>query len=201
MWKILIATVLASVSAQSQLPHLPIDQALAHLKVAVVDFDMVALREDYSTRPGFSAGAWLEQEDASKALDAKKPDKALKLANQRLADHPLEVDAWIIKGEAERAKGDAVAAERDVAVAVKILRAVETTGDGRSQTTAWTVISVAEEYALMSVKDLKPGMQALMDKDGHQFDVIDVTDNQTGATSKIWFNIDRVFAHEFEGLR
>jgi hypothetical protein len=186
-----------AIAAQSaSLPHLPLDQALAHLRSGVIDFDMVAARDDYSAPKDYHAFSWDERDKAEAALDNHQAATALKLARAGIAHYPFDSDAWAMKAEAEKAQGDEAGFDRDIHIAVAILRAIERTGDGKSPASAWRVINVAEEYALLAVKGLKVEQQGLVEKDGHSFDRMDVTDTSTGEKSTYWFNIDRVFGHE-----
>jgi hypothetical protein len=190
------AFYLAAAAQPAPLPHLPLDQALAHLKSGTIDFDLVAMRDDYSAPADFHSGSWMDADQAAAALDKHQPAEALKLAEAALATYPLDPNVWAIKADAEKMAGDQAASDRDVNVAVEILRSIDRTGDGKSAATAWKVISVAEEYDLLSAKGYKVGNQSLMQQDGHSFDVLEVTDTETGEKSSVWFNIDRVFGHE-----
>lgn len=194
MIQMLFALALAVQTAP--LPHLPLDQVLAHLRSGTIDFDMVAARDDYSAPKNYRAYGWGDLDKAEAALEKHRADEALKLANRGVADSPLDSDVWAVKAEAEKMEGDSAASERDLRIAVQILRAIESTGDGKSAASAWRVITVREEYALLSVKGLKVDRQSLVDQGGHVFDEMDVTDTSTGEKSTRWFNIDRVFGHE-----
>jgi hypothetical protein len=190
------AFLLAIAAQPAPLPHLPLDQALAHLRAGTIDFDLVAMRDDYSAPEDYHAGTWMDRDEAATALDQGRHAEALKMAEAALTDYPLDSDVWAVKAEAEKAAGDQAAFDRDMRIAVELLRAIERTGDGKSAASAWHVISVAEEYELMAVKGYKVGNQALVQQDGHTFDRLEVTDQSSGETSSVWFNIDRVFGHE-----
>lgn len=186
-----------AVAAQSTpLPHLPLNQALAHLRSGIIDFDMVATRDDYSAPKDYHAYGWGDFGKAEAALQNHRTAEALKLSNSGLAHFPLDSDVWAAKAEAEKMEGQSAESNRDIQIAVQILRAIESTGDGKSTASAWRVITVREEYALLAVKGLKVDAQALVNKDGHVFDKMDATDTSTGEKSTRWFNIDRVFGHE-----
>jgi hypothetical protein len=190
------AFLLAAAAQPAPLPHLPLDQALAHLRAGTIDFDMVAMRDDYSAPKDYRAVSWMDREQATTALDQGRPADALKLAQTALADFPLDSDAWAVKAEAEKAAGDQAAFDRDMRIAVELLVAIERTGDGKSAASAWRVINVAEEYELLAIKGYKVGNQSLVQQDGHTFDQLEVTDPSSGEKASVWFNIDRVFGHE-----
>ena len=62
-----------------------------------------------------------------------------------------------------------------------------------SQSKAFEVISVNEEYGLIRSLGLKPTSQALAENKGHSYDVITVIDPQTNKESQLYFNIDKPF--------
>lgn len=66
-------------------------------------------------------------------------------------------------------------------------------GDGKSQATAYTVISTEEEYIILRVFGLRPGKQSLLSENGHYYDRLDATDPQTKKEFTIYFNIDRPY--------
>jgi len=71
-----------------------------------------------------------------------------------------------------------------------LLGAIYDTGDGRAFDTAFIVLAIPEEYTVLRMMGLRPGGQALVEHEGHWFDVIDATHAQTGVPAKVHFNID-----------
>jgi hypothetical protein len=71
-------------------------------------------------------------------------------------------------------------------------------GDGRSQQTAYKVKSVREEYEILRVFGLKPGSQSLVTgSDKKPYDIIEVTDPNTGQKLELWFDISSFFGAGF----
>lgn len=187
----------AAIAAQtSALPHLPLKVALDHLRSGVIDFDVVGARDDFSASPDYHAENWSDYATAATDLHQRRPAEALKLAQDWIASHPLDSDAWAVKSRAEKDQGDDAAYDRDMNIAVDLLRAIDLTGDGLAPQSAWRVISTSEEYALLTVKGLHVDNQSLENQDGHYYDRMEVTDAATGTKGSRWFNIDRVFGHE-----
>lgn len=89
--------------------------------------------------------------------------------------------------------GDQAKADHHRDIADGFLDAIAKTGDGKSVETAFKVITIAEEYAMMSALGLKMKSQSLMNKDGHAFDVFAAT-TQSGTAVTVYFNIDPIFA-------
>ena len=73
------------------------------------------------------------------------------------------------------------------------------TGDGLTPKTAYTVISVQEEYELLHALGLKVTRQALAKIDSHAYDVM-TTEGHDGVAGDYYFLIDRVLAAEARAL-
>lgn len=190
------APAATATAAAGKLPHLPLDQALAHLRTGTIDFDVAALREDYAAKPGFKALPWMDRAIIIQAVNAGKAEEVVKRTTDWLGTNPLEWEAYLARSWGERTLGNVSAADQDRRIGTALFQALDGSGDGMTPATAWHVISVTEEYALLAMKALQPGSQELINRDGHVFDRLDVTDT-SGVASKRWFNIDRVIGHEF----
>ena len=71
-----------------------------------------------------------------------------------------------------------------------LLRSIVGTGDGRDFSTAFIVLAIPEEYTVVRMMGLRPRGQALVEHEGHWFDVIDAAHAQTDAPATVHFNID-----------
>lgn len=171
---------------------------IEQLKAGATGVDLRALRLAMAAEPGFVAADWAGYGDAGTALAAHRDADALKLAQARLDQNYLDVRAQMVAAEALARLGRKPEADRHQALAQGLLEAIASGGDGNSAATAWTVISVDEEYALLEVLGLRTKLQSLVPRDGHKFDVLDVVDpnDPAAASREIWFNIDLVFGHE-----
>ena len=89
--------------------------------------------------------------------------------------------------------------ERRSTAARGLIRTILATGDGKTPETAFAVIAVAEEYAIIGALGLKRGQQALINKDGHSYDLMRVT-TKDGAMERLYFNIDRVMRWNAEKM-
>ena len=63
-------------------------------------------------------------------------------------------------------------------------------GDGRDFASAFKVITVEEEYAVLRVLGLRVMGQALVTHDGSQFDQMQVKEPKSGKELVLYFNID-----------
>jgi hypothetical protein len=71
----------------------------------------------------------------------------------------------------------------------RILESVLRSGDGMSFGTAFMVIDVGEEYAVLSALGIHPKRQMLLNEDGHQYDTFEYV-SEAGRTKVMYFNID-----------
>lgn len=75
----------------------------------------------------------------------------------------------------------------------RLLNSIVASGDGRSPETAFVVISISEEYALLRLLGAHLQMQSLVRHEGHSFDVLKAEVPQTSggtAVVKLYFNVD-----------
>ena len=71
---------------------------------------------------------------------------------------------------------------------VMLYSAIASTGDGKSQETAFHVICVSDEYALMRMFGFSPKSQALLEKKGRSYDRMDLEENEYGLEA-LYFDI------------
>jgi hypothetical protein len=157
--------------------------------------DWQAVRFAYAARPAFHVFA---QSAAKRTMfeAAGRSDcaAALPAALAVIAESYVDADAHMVAAFCEDAKGDAATAARDRAVGRALIKSIET-GDGLSPATAFTVIDVDEEYALIRALGLHIIQQALIHAGGHAYDQLSVIDDK-GHASSYYFLIDRVLAAE-----
>jgi hypothetical protein len=177
-------------------------ELLAAAKAATGPVDWKALRYAYADRPDFTGTPDEEDREAMfKAADGNDWP-GVQAAAQRAVDQ-MYVDgaAHLMMAIAYDHMGKADDAQREGTIGEGLLDSIQT-GDGLSYDTAWTVITVAEEYDYLTYAGLEPGNQSLEEHDGHEFDVLEAKDDK-GSSAKYYFNIDREWAAEnrlFSGL-
>ncbi len=78
-----------------------------------------------------------------------------------------------------------------------MLDAMTATGDGKSIESAWEVVSVAEEYTLLSVTGLRMQEQTLVESEGRYFDVLNCVPRQVSGTDpvELYFDITAPFQY------
>jgi hypothetical protein len=110
--------------------------------------------------------------------------------DRALEDRWMDLDAHRYAAVACRRLGEVERAERHEAFHRGLLEAILDAGDGRGFDTAWPVLGVGEEYHVIRVLGLESKSQALVEHDGHSFDVLTVKDPRTSDTFDVYFNID-----------
>ncbi|HEY3800002.1 MAG TPA: DUF4919 domain-containing protein [Caulobacteraceae bacterium] len=168
---------------------------LARAKANAPNVDWAQLRLAYAERPRFKAFAQsAARRQMLEAAGASNCKDALPAARAAIAEDFVDADAHFIAAFCEDAAGDAAGAKLDRDIGVGLIKSIQT-GDGLSPATAFTVIDVDEEYAVMRALGLKVRDQALLQQAGHAYDRLQTTDEK-GQTAAYYFLVDRVLAAE-----
>lgn len=128
------------------------------------------------------------------AYDAKNYKDAIKAGEAALKSGYLDIETHLVMALANREAADVKKFEFHKAVYLGLLNSILASGDGKSAKTAFVVINVGEEYAVLNALELKRGSQSLQNVDGHKYDVLNVTDTKTNERKDVFFNIDIVWA-------
>ncbi|RJF87875.1 DUF4919 domain-containing protein [Oleomonas cavernae] len=163
--------------------------------------DWQALRFAYSESAEFDLTGLITmglRQEMFKAFSAGDWNGALAKAAIVIEKAFVNIDAHVISDISYRQLGDEAKAAAHFKIAKGLIDSIRT-GDGRTPATAYTVISVDEEYSLMRILGLTAKQQALMHLDGHSYDQIDVQD-EDGKQFSIYFLVDRVLEAEAKRL-
>lgn len=171
------------------------DELLAKLKAGDTSIDFRALRISYTETKQYSPyGTDSEQRrKLFKAVNDKKYKDALKVADEILDTNYVDMNAHMGASISYRELGDETKAEFHKAVFRGLVESILNGADGKSPQTAYVVICVPEEYVIVNYLGYQRGSQALVNKEGHQFDVLTVTDPDRGKSVELYFNIDFVW--------
>jgi len=120
--------------------------------------------------------------------------EASKQAEAVLARNYVDINAHMVAFIAHRQQGDEAKAALHRRWADGLLASVKSGGDGKSPATAWHVISISEEYAVIRSMNLRAAGQSLTHADGHAYDVMKVVDPQTKTEFSLFFNVDKPFS-------
>lgn len=118
----------------------------------------------------------------------------VKLANAAIARCPAEPRAYYYKfiGQSiacEHFGGDTNELEKTRAQFQVLFQTIMSTGNGLSPELAIHVVSTSHEYMVMNMYGFHPNMQALMNIDGHSYDMFTVEPNEYDVDT-LYFNID-----------
>ncbi|MEJ0064967.1 MAG: DUF4919 domain-containing protein [Caulobacteraceae bacterium] len=172
---------------------------LAEAKANAPNVDWASLRLAYAARPGFQVFAQSSaRRQMLQAANASNCKDALPSARAVIAEDYVDVDAHFIAAYCEESSGDASESRLERDIAVGLVKSIQT-GDGLTAETAFTPITVDEEYAMMRALGLRVESQALAQQGGHSYDVLH-TLNDKGERGAYWFLIDRVLAAEAKSL-
>jgi hypothetical protein len=168
---------------------------LTKLKGGDTKIDFKALRMASLDSKSDDAGQ-PDEEQYKKAVEAytsKKYKAAISAGEKSLDKGYLGIDAHLLVAVAHREAGNNEKFDFHKAVYLGLVNSIISGADGKSAKTAYVVIDVAEEYALLRALGLDRGSQALRADGGHKYDVLTVTDPKTNQTQQLWFNIDAVW--------
>jgi hypothetical protein len=153
--------------------------------------DFTELRMAYAKSPGFSPHADRRAFiSIAQTIDLEDPASVIEGHNRVLDACYLNIFAHMALANGYAKQKDNVRSSYHRRFAKGLLDSILASGDGRSHDTAFKVIDISEEYAVMTVTGLKPHEQGLQDHGGHWYDVLKVEHIQTGKQFKIFFNID-----------
>ncbi len=156
--------------------------------------DWAALRFAYADRPKPPAAAQDVRQQMRAGITGKDYETALARAQTLIEADYVDGEAHLAASIAYRGLGKAAESDRERTIAQGLYKSMMT-GDGLSPTSAYTVVSIAEEYQLMSVLGRRVTGQSLMQAGGHGYDVL-TTVGPDGDATAYYFQIDRVLEAE-----
>lgn len=159
--------------------------------------DFAALRAEYGAKDDF--GELCEQHrpmrEADQLFERERWSALVALTDRWLARCPVDMDAHMVRtiGLERLSRREEAQDHREWARG--LLEAVLATGDGQSAETAYAVISVFEEYAVLRMLGYQPKSQALLEG---RIDAL--TAERAGETTTIYFDPAASFARMMKQL-
>ena len=125
--------------------------------------DFAALRSEWALRDDFAARCEVARpiREAFERMQASAWNAALELATSWVEGCPVDMDAHIVRATALEHLGRAEEADHHRSWMRGLFEAVLATGDGKTAETAYHVIAVYEEYAMLRFFRYEPRGQAL----------------------------------------
>ncbi len=123
------------------------------------------LRMEYSQHKGFNPN-WKLSDDRKAVFDAyqaKDYKKAFELSDRWLATCPVDSSAHMLRSSAATALGDIKSHIHHLYFAYGLMESVTQSGDGLTPKTAFKVISISEEYAVLRAFGAEVTKQRLLD--------------------------------------
>lgn len=115
------------------------------------------------------------------------------LLDNHLVSNPLDIEGIIVRYSMAMKMKDAANANKYGFMYAQLANAIGVTGDGDSEYTAWHVVTVADEYALMNLlMDVQPEKQTLTNT---MCDMFDAT-TKSGRKIQVYFDVQLVLALE-----
>ncbi|MBC7772957.1 MAG: DUF4919 domain-containing protein [Pyrinomonadaceae bacterium] len=124
------------------------------------------------------------------AMDASDHAKVAALATEMIEAEPISIRLHLLAATAFELSGNAPSSEMHKEIARGLIRSILESGDGQSFETAFHVVSVEEEYAIISLFGGEPKEQTLQEHEGHAYDVITIESEDGAETGEIFFNVD-----------
>ena len=127
-------------------------------------------------------------------MQANWPEAA-RQAEAVLEKNYVDANAHMVAHIAYRQQGDAEKAQLHRRWADGLVESIKAGGDGKSPQTAWHVISISEEYAVIRSMNLRALGQSLVNDKGHAYDMLKTQDPRANnAEVTLFFNVDKPFS-------
>ena len=200
MKRLLILLCLLAIPAGSSFASDANDRYLALLQAAKTSHgpvDWQALRLAYAESTMFDLddlGTATARQGMFQSLKDDNDATALSYAKKIIDKNYVDIDAHRVAALAYKALDDDDSAAIEQDIAAGLIKSVMT-GDGQTPKTAFTVITVHEEYAVIHALGRDVTRQALISDGGHSYDMLETAD-ASGNTRSYYFLIDRVLASE-----
>jgi Domain of unknown function (DUF4919) len=165
---------------------------LARVKEGDLSVDFQRLRFSYMDSPERRTAQDISYERAEmvRAVGAKDFKLALGLSEVVLGAAFVDIDGHLTACIANEELQQKWWSDYHKNVFGRLLDSILNQGDGQSAATAYKVISVHEEYAVLRVLGVTPVRQSLHRSDGHSYDVFAVKDARSGEDMQVFFNVD-----------
>jgi hypothetical protein len=170
---------------------------VAQVKAGAAMVDFKQMRLSYMDSPEYRAAKDTEADAEAMigAINANDFPAAIKNADVVLASDYVDLDAHFAEYIAHRELHHDAEAKFRKDVFDGLLRSITASGDGKSEQTAFVVISTHEEYVVLRVAGLVLDKQSLKHVNHHSYDVIEATDEKSKQNVALYFNVDVPMKH------
>lgn len=162
---------------------------VARMKKSDPSLDFDRLRRLRTQLDTYGAGSG---EHPYNDLEAGDVAAAQALAENVLAENELDLEANITAATLADQRKDAATAAYHRYVVQGLLDSVLRSGDGQSPETAYKVIAVSEEHAVLHHLGLQPRDQILLDIEGRAYDLFRTVDAEGRLAREVYFDVDAI---------
>jgi hypothetical protein len=192
---IVLLAVLVSAAARAEAPGPSTYAELIAKADAGETVDYTALRQAYPLSPGYAPYSEDSRTlfiESFQAFDAGDCATSMTKAKQSLAIDYVNFAAHGFLGDCLERTGNHAGAEREEAHRKGLLDSLTGSGDGKSVATAYVVVTMAEERALLAINGVREERQSLLHRDNREFDEISGPDKD-GREHTLFFDISAPF--------
>ena len=135
-----------------------------------------------------------------KAMTDGNCDRALESSEKVLRASFINILAHLVRSECLSKQGELARAAREDTIIAGLRDSIFLSGDGASAKTAFVVVTLDEERFVLSAKGLLETQQALIQDEGHSYDLIEGK-SKDGTMRSVYFQIDAITAAEARMLK
>jgi outer membrane protein assembly factor BamD (BamD/ComL family) len=170
------------------------DEMVAKVNRGDMTVDFHQMRLAYTETKQYAPyGGMQERDGMYAAMRSKDYEKALSLAEDRLKQHFVDLNAVYIAALSSKQLSKTTESDFYLKVLKKMMDDILRNGDGLTAKTAIFAIGISEQYFIMSFLGFQRVTKTLERTDGSVFDVHASENPETKETRKFYFNIDKVF--------
>lgn len=183
--------VYAAQEAGATLPAtLSYDDMVKKVQGGDLSINFADLRMKYAASPKYEPEEGSDQiKEMYGKLNAKDFKGALDEANAVLAKQYVNIDAHVVASFAAAGLQDDAAGKLHHDIAVGLARSILDSSDGASTDTAYKVISVQEEYAIMRLMGWMPGKQSYLSQRSRTYDKMEMIDRKDNSAVTRYFDV------------
>jgi hypothetical protein len=161
-----------------------------------MDTNYTALRLSYVQSEGYDPYSTRTRplfEDTWQALNAKDCASAIAKSNELLRIDFTRIVIHAVRSDCFDQLGDATNASRELAIGRGLAASLLSSGDGKSPSSAYVVVTLNEEGFVLRELGVKQEQQSLVNDGGHEYDLISGTD-KAGQKANVYFEVSNLFA-------
>lgn len=166
-----------------------------------LDFD--DLRRAFVASPEYNphgGGKLAGLSEAYGSVEKSEFDQCLNYVDRVLADNYMSLEAHMIGIVCSSRSADLAREDRHRYMVEGLMDSIESSGDGKSQDSAYHTISTSELRGFVRLKGLQVLDQSIVYDQRGIYDKMRVRDPESGDEYALFFNVSRQFAHSLDNL-